>query len=266
MSRRDSAAGTKLQANADADWNAFDPEAYFAHYYADPHPDDLRLTALAARAIAKAEPITRRLDLLDVGTGASLIPLLCGLPRAQSLTAWEYGTANAAWLRHELGTPALRPAWKAIWADARAAHAATHPAPAPSDLPDNPLVHLAACTRIVEASLFDLPACNWDAVTMFFCAESITTDEGEFCRALDRVCGAVRPGGTFVAAFLVQSDGYTVAGRRFPALRMSAEDIQTRVRTRLSDPVFENIGIVSDEIRSGYTGAVFACGRIPPRA
>ncbi len=265
MSRRETAAYDNPETNADADWNAFDPEAYFQHYYADPHSDDLRLTALAARAIATAEPVTRPLDLLDVGTGASLIPLLCGLPRAQSLTAWEYGAANAAWLRHELDKPALRPAWKTIWAHARAAHAATNAALAPGELPDNPLVHLAARTRIVEASLFDLPACNWDAVTMFFCAESITTDEGEFCHALDRVCGAVRPGGTFVAAFLVQSDGYTVAGRRFPALRMSAEYIQLHLTSRLADPVFENIGIVTDEIRSGYTGALFACGRIAPR-
>ena len=51
---------------------------------------------------------------------------------------------------------------------------------------------------------------------MFFVAESITEDPAEFHAALARFVGALKPGAPFAAAFMAGSDGYPVAGTRFP--------------------------------------------------
>ena len=36
--------------NADYQWGQFDPEAYFQHYYGEPHPDDERVIRCAVAA------------------------------------------------------------------------------------------------------------------------------------------------------------------------------------------------------------------------
>ena len=89
--------------NADYRWDQFDPEAYFQHYYGEPHPDDERMIRCAVAAMKQAPPIGAELDVVDVGTGPSLIPFLCALPRARQLTAWEYAESNIAWLELSYG-------------------------------------------------------------------------------------------------------------------------------------------------------------------
>lgn len=51
------------RGNADYEWSAFDAEAYFNHYYGEPHPDDDRVVACAVEAIKQAEPPRRELDV-----------------------------------------------------------------------------------------------------------------------------------------------------------------------------------------------------------
>jgi hypothetical protein len=242
---------TEPGGNADFAWAAFDSEAYFQQYYGDPHPDDDLVTTLAARAFRDAEPAGAALDVVDVGTGPSLIPFLSALPRARRLTAWEYSDANIRWLEAELRRDPLRPQWRHFWDVARAAHEGS------GVLPDDPAPLLRERGVIRQGSIFDLPAREWDAATMFFCAESITRRHDEFESACAAFARSVRPGGTLAAAFLVSSDGYTVSDTRFPALRLSPEAIEG-VFDRLAGAVrIARIGIVEREIRSGYTGAVF---------
>jgi hypothetical protein len=68
--------------NADYQWSRFDSEAYFQHYYGEPHPDDDRVIRGAVEAIKRAPPFDAALDIVDVGTGPNLIPFFCALPRA----------------------------------------------------------------------------------------------------------------------------------------------------------------------------------------
>ena len=67
--------------NADYQWNRFDSDAYFQHYYGEPHPDDDRVIRCAVEAMKRAPPVGAELDVVDVGTGPNLIPLFCALPR-----------------------------------------------------------------------------------------------------------------------------------------------------------------------------------------
>ena len=65
------------QGNADFQWAKFDSEAYFQHYYGEPHPDDDLVIRVAVDALKRAVPKDAALDLVDVGTGPNLIPFFC---------------------------------------------------------------------------------------------------------------------------------------------------------------------------------------------
>lgn len=241
----------KPAANENFSWSHFDSEAYFQHYYGEPHPDDEKVIRLACAALQAAEPRDGKLQTVDVGTGPNLFPLFCALPRAASLTAWEYSSSNVEWLKAELAGDAMRPQWQHFWdvvVDAYGSEA---------DLPENPIPALRPKSHIQNGSIFDLPERQWDAATMFFCAESITERRSEFEAACVRFARSVRPGGALIAAFLVGSSGYAVAERPFPVLNVSEADIHEVFAPISTGKRTEQIGIVEKEIRSGYSGMVF---------
>ena len=240
--------------NADYDWTLFDSEAYFQHYYGEPHPDDDRVIGCAVQAVKRAAPAGVPLDIVDVGTGPNLIPLFCTLPRAKRLTAWEYAQSNVAWLEAEIGSTTLRPQWSHFWRVTREAYGPEW------QLPQDPLPELRAKVTVKQGSIFDLPERRFDAATMFFCAESITAKFEEFEAACVSYARAVKPGGTLIAAFLVRSKGYIVADKPFPVLDVSEQSIQRVFAPYIVEPRTERIGIVEREIRSGYSGFVLLTG------
>ena len=240
--------------NADYQWAQFDSEAYFQHYYGEPHPDDDLVIRYAVEAMKRAPPIGAELDVVDVGTGPNLIPFFCALPRARRLTAWEYAESNVAWLQAEMRRDEMRPQWRHFWNVTREAYQPEF------QLPEDPMPVMRAKSVVRRGSIFDLPERTWDAATMFFCAESITERQDEFEAACAAYARCVKPGGALAAAFLVRSAGYVVADRPFPVLYLSADMIET-LFARYADGVkAERIGIVEREIRSGYSGFVFLTG------
>jgi hypothetical protein len=241
--------------NADYRWAQFDSEAYFQHYYGDPHPDDDLVIRHAVEAMKQAPPAEAALDIVDVGTGPNLIPLFCALPRARRLTAWEFAESNIAWLKAEIGRDDMRSQWRHYWRVTREAYRPD------LELPEDPMPTLRAVSEIRQGSVFALPERRWDAATMFFCAESITERQDEFDAACAAFARCVKPGGALIAAFLVRSAGYTVADRRFPCLRLDPDSIE-RAFARHADTLrSELIGITEREIRSGYSGFIFLTGR-----
>ena len=207
------------RGNADYQWAQFDPEAYFQHYYGEPHPDDERVIRYAVTAMKHAPPIGADLDVVDVGTGPSLIPFFCALPRARQLTAWEYAEGNIAWLEFELQRKEMRSQWRHFWRIAREAYLLD------CRLPEDPMPLLRAKSIVRRGSIFDLPERTWDAATMFFCAESITERQDEFEAACAAYARCVKRGGALAAAFVAHSAGYLVKESLFPALSLSAESI-----------------------------------------
>lgn len=242
-------------SNADFQWATFDSEAYFQHYYGDPHADDDRVICCAVEAMKRIAPASGHLDIVDIGTGPNLIPFFCALPFARTLTVWEYAESNIAWLENELRCKTLRAQWKHFWDVTRAAYGPAW------RLPDQPAPAIAAITTLTRGSVFDLPQCRWDAATMFFCAESITERQDEFEAAVAAYAKCVKPGGALAAAFLVRSGGYEVSGRRFPVLHLTSDTIEAAFARHATDVSCEHIGIVEREIRSGYSGFVFLTGR-----
>lgn len=254
MVDNDETGGASGAGNADYQWAKFDSEAYFQHYYGEPHPDDDLVIRVAVEALKGALPTDEKLDIVDVGTGPNLIPFFCALPRARRLTAWEYAETNVAWLKEELSRDAMRPQWQHFWGVTRDAYGPEW------QLPDNPIPALREMCVVTQGSIFDLPLQSWDAATMFFCAESITGRQDEFEAACAAYARSVRKGGTLAAAFLVRSEGYVVADRPFPVLKLSPETIEGVFRHHASNVRAELIGIVDREIRSGYSGFIFLTG------
>jgi SAM-dependent methyltransferase len=250
-------AGGKLSDNAnsgrneDFDWSHFDAEAYFQHYYGEPHPDDDQVIRRACAALIHAEPKRRKLSVVDVGTGPNLFPMMLALPRASHLTAWEISDSNVAWLKSELAADIMRPQWRHFW------NVVVESYGSDGGLPEDPRPRIRKIARIARGSVYELPERRWDAATMFFCAESITGDRGQFGRACASFSRCVRPGGTLVAAFLVGSSSYVVADRPFPILNISETEIHDVFASISREPQTERIGIVQREIRSGYSGMVF---------
>ena len=241
--------------NADYQWSNFDSETYFQHYYGEPHADDDHVIRCAVAAMKAIPPSPAGLNIIDVGTGPNLIPFMCTMPRARSLTSWEFAQSNVDWLRADLQREALRPQWQHFWDVTKEAYGADW------RLPGNPLPTLAAISRVTRASVFDLPQRRWDAATMFFCAESITEREDEFAAAVAAFAQCVKSGGALAAAFLVRSAGYEVSGHRFPVLHLTPEAIETTFAVHAQNVNAERIGLVEREIRSGYSGFVFLTGR-----
>ena len=250
----DQDSGRAPTGNADYPWSSFDAEAYFQHYYGEPHSDDDQVIRCAVEAIKRAPPLEADLDIVDVGTGPNLIPLICSLPRAARLTAWEYAKSNVDWLEAELARDDMRPQWRHFWSVTRDAYGKDAP------LPANPIPVLRDKATIHQGSIFELPERRWDAATMFFCAESITERHDEFEAACAAFARCVKPGGALIAAFLVRSAGYVVADRPFPVLSLSPESIETTFAALAHDVQAVQIGIVEREIRSGYSGFIFLTG------
>jgi hypothetical protein len=241
-------------SNSGVDWDRFDPEAYRRHYYEEPHPDDDRLARLAAEAFAGWQAPRESIDTIDVGTGANLFPLLAALPRATSLTAYEHSRSNIAWLERTIGGDSLTQEWLHFWAVV----AGAYPEPLVRGL--DPLRALKDRARVEQGSIFTLPERRFDAASMFFCAESITAERGEFRAACHAFARSVIPGGLLVAAFLLRSDGYNVADVAFPAFPVTQADVEEAFAGTAEDVGVTLIGEHDAEIRSGYSGSLLLTG------
>lgn len=240
--------------NAYYRWAEFDSEAYFQHYYGEPHPDDDCVVRLAVAAMKSALPLGVELDVVDVGTGPNLISLFCALPRARRLTVWEYAESNIAWLESEFARDVMRPQWRHFWNIAREAYLPE------IHLPEDPIPLLRERCHLQRASIFDLPARQWQAATMFYCAESITERQDEFEAACAAFARCVRQGGTLAAAFLARSTGYAVNESSYPALSLSVEST-VHAFAPYADGLKAEAVARDHQVRSGYSGFIFLTGR-----
>lgn len=241
-----------LVRNSDFDWNEFDSEYYLEHNYAEARKDDLRFVSTAGDFFLSHLRGRTGLRGVDVGSGTNLYPALAMLPFCGEITLVEYAETNRKWLEQEV--PGYSPTWNPFWAELSAKDGY-------GDVAD-PVRALAERTRIEPGSVFDLPRGCWDAGTMFFVAESISADEGEFRTALRRFVGCLVPGAPFAAAFMENSEGYRVGGHPFPAVPITEQDLRRCLDGLVEDDLdFTHESAGESPLRKGYTGMILACGR-----
>src|SRR4051794_573157 len=90
----------------DADWDQFDPEAYFEHNYSAVRAHNVRMMRLLSTAAWNLEMGSRR--LLDIGTGSNLFPVISMLPYASRIECSDLAASNRRWLKAELRGDGMR--------------------------------------------------------------------------------------------------------------------------------------------------------------
>jgi NNMT/PNMT/TEMT family len=234
--------------NAQAPWERFDSDAYAAHNYAEPRPEDLSILEKIAAVYSQ---LPGGLHFLEVGVGSNLYPILAALPFAERLDAIDYSQNNVDWVGDQLVH--LSPSWLVFWkrlTDLSSNYAGV------GSLDQT----LRRVVRPERGSIFALPRAAWDVASMHFVAESITADVKEFRRACSSFVQSVRPGGPFVASFMEKSTGYTVSDEWFPAVAVDGEDVVTALSSAREVHI-QRLPITGAALRSGYTGMLFASGR-----
>jgi hypothetical protein len=236
--------------NAQYPWDEFSAADYHGHNYLELRDDDAEILEYVASWFG--EEMRDRLGHgLDVGAGPNLYPALAMLPYCAELTLSEYSAANVAWLREQ--TSDLPEHWRPYWdvvspggrdGDFAKAH----------DL-------MAERTLVRRGSIFELPEAGFDLGTMFFVAESISQDPAEFAAATSRFVRALRRGAPFAAAFMEHSDGYDVAGVRFPATPVGRPEITDCLEGLATLLQVHRVEMRPAPLRPGYTGMLVALGR-----
>ncbi|MGR6999040.1 hypothetical protein ACU686_14335 [Yinghuangia aomiensis] len=95
---------------------------------------------------------------------------------------------------------------------------------------------------------------------MFFVAESISQLYGEFRAAVTAFASAPKPGAPFAAAFVENSEGYAVAGKRFPAVAVTRAMVRDALVGMTDGLTVERIEPIGEKFRDGYTGLLLGCG------
>ncbi|MDI1465184.1 SCO2525 family SAM-dependent methyltransferase [Catellatospora sp. KI3] len=234
--------------NAEYQWDLFDSESYQQSNYATLHELDQIMIPLLAQFFDKRE-LPEHARAIDVGPGANLYPAMAMLPFAETITLWEYSSANVDWLRQEIS--GYRPSWDDFW------QALVRSCDRYRDI--RPAELLPRVVEIEKGSIFDLEEGRWDLGTMFFVAESITGMLEECAAATVKFVRSLRPGAPFVATFMEGSRGYVVGDQTFPAVEVTAQDVLGILRGVASDVTL--YPVQSPQLfRHGYDGMMLVTG------
>lgn len=237
--------------NAQFPWDEFAAVDYYDHNYLELRDDDKEILELVADWFAQETAARPEADAIDVGAGPNLYPTLAMLPHSRTVTLREYSTSNVNFLRAQ--TAELPERWEPFWD-------VVSPGARCGDFAKARAL-LAERANVEQGSIFDLPQSHWDLGTMFFVAESISQDPTEFESAIGHFLRALRPGSPFAAAFMEQSDGYEVAGVRFPAIPVRSREIRYCLGALSTDLRVQRVEMRPAPLRPGYTGMIVAVGR-----
>ncbi|WP_238016682.1 SCO2525 family SAM-dependent methyltransferase [Dactylosporangium sp. AC04546] len=242
-------AATQEHANSAYPWDSFDPAQYVLDNYATLIEDDRQILQMVRDFFITHAP-NHGAHGVDVGAGANLYPMMAMLPFCDSVTLFERSRSNLAWLGDQL--PDFGPIWDPFWAVLAAKE------DSPYGL-INPRV-AAGRVRVQPGDLFKLERGRWDLGTMFFVAESMSEEMGEFDEALQKFVHALRPGAPFAAAFMAQSPGYTVGGIRYPAVSVTVDDVRQSLKPLVEEVTVEPV-FSGEVIKPKYKGMILALGR-----
>jgi hypothetical protein len=251
--------------NADAPWNRFSSHDYWRRNYHELQAEDQEILRLVShffiRAFARRPSVRRG---VDVGSGTNLYPALLMLPWTEQILLTDFSASNVHWLQHHLADDSAAWTWQPFWREPQEAEG--------YNMISEPRKQLReACfgepgyAGIEQLSVFDLPKARWDLGTMFFVAESITEDPTEFRAALARFVGALKPGAPFAAAFMAGSQGYPVAGTRFPALPITPDDVSVHLLACGASELSVKLLRTKHRVRDGYQGMIVATGFVGGR-
>jgi NNMT/PNMT/TEMT family len=249
-----------VMRNADVPWNRFSSEDYWRRNYGELQAEDEEIVRQVSQFFAVAFTGRPRAGRgIDVGSGTNLYPALLMLPWTERILMTDFSWSNVDWLRRHLAEDSGAWTWRPFWDEMQGAERYTEI--------DNPREHLQAACRsepgyagVEQLSVFSLPKARWDLGTMFFVAESIGEDVGEFRDALACFAGALKPGAPFATSFMAGSRGYLVADTRFPALPITPDDVWQHFTGLGVGDLRVELLRTKHRVRDGYEGMIVATG------
>jgi hypothetical protein len=260
---KDAAPVDAPTSNSDFPWDNFDTDKYLDHNYHQLRDDDAQIVEIVGAYFAeKCADWTARSGLrgIDVGTGANLYPTLAMLPFCDQIRLLEFSASNCAWLKqqHTDDWPSWPDTWKNFW-DVLCRR------PEYGQFTGVDMGReLSRRTEVVQGSVLELEVRReeaFDIGTMFFVAESISPQHGEFSTAMRLFLDALREGAPFAIALMEHSKGYQVGDNHFPATDIDTEDVREFLGGSADDVVVERVGPGDNPLRDGYTAMIIACGR-----
>lgn len=241
--------------NKECRWDRFNPEWYFQHNYDAIRNDDRQLLEwIRDEFVERFKLSGDHRHGIDIGPGANLYPALTLAPFCEKITLRDFAQPNVEWLRNEIDKR-FHMSWMDFWKvlSERKPYGAIH----------DPWLHLQRRVQLERGSVFDLPRRAYDIGTMFFVAESITSDQHEFRAAVKGFLASLKPGAPFAAAFMMGSQGYRVDTESYPAVAIDMFD----VKSCLADAAYDfDIRVIElhdkdEPLRPGYDGMILATGR-----
>jgi hypothetical protein len=251
---------TDVLDNADAPWNKFSAHDYWRRNYSELQEEDQEIIRRISRFFADAyADRPRARQGIDVASGGNLYPALLMLPWTEQILLTDNSESNVSWLQDQVADDTDPWAWRPFWREMREAKGYGD-VDAPRKRLREACVGKPGFAGIERLSIFDLPEARFDIGTMFFVAENITANPGEFRAAIACFVGALTPGASFAAAFMAGSDGYEVAGTVFPAVSITPDDVMGHLTALgVREPSVELLK-TSHRIREGYAGMIVATG------
>ena len=249
------------RGNRDYPWDDFNSVEYFKFNYVELRDDDREIVEIVRDFLAgelATTPLPPGARGIDVGTGANLYPALTMLPFCENILLYEHSEANVRWLLDQTrnGVPSWDEAWSQFW------KLLTEREPY-RDLPEP--VKLLADPNRVRVAKGDVLARSvlgeFDIGTMFFVAESITSEPAEFLEAMDHFFSMLKPDALFAMAFMEHSQGYQVGAQKFPATDIGEQDVRNCLRMHASDFSLHRLSAEHKPLREHYTGMFVAHGR-----
>ncbi|MEU6229585.1 SCO2525 family SAM-dependent methyltransferase [Streptomyces sp. NPDC047042] len=248
--------------NAQAPWAGFDSRAYVKANYLRLHDEDAEIISIMRDHFGDyfrehrqdADPVIG----IDVGAGANLYPALAMLPWCKEITLVERSPQNLEYLESQLES--YDENWNQFWTVLR--ENAEYQA-----YQGDPRRRFHEVTRVEPGNLLDFDRIArrgpWSVGTMFFVAESMTTEREEFDRGVGSFMRALAPGAPFFAAFMEHSEGYHVGAEFFPACDVGEQEVYESLEPfagKIDTLRLKRLGAPGN-LRKGYSGMIVAYGR-----
>ena len=247
------------------DWAQFDPGAYLEEYYGDLGSENL---ALLRFLVETYREIPKGGLLLDFGGGPAIYPLISVASRVDEIHFSDYLEANVEEVRRWITNDVTAFDWNPFIKSALELESGTSCSDA--DVDRRASVIRERVTKLMRCDASRTPPIQgshelYDLVLTNFCAESATSDRGEWHSYMANILSVLKPGGWLVMSALKGATRYSVGSCSFPAVEISEGD--------LTELLAEN-GFIREEIRvtsvpadrptRDYEGLIFAVARKAP--
>lgn len=238
------------QSNSDCDWELFDCEAYVASNYGEISAPDLSIVELLLQVHAQ---VPNGGSMIEIGVGPNLYPIMVASAHRERIHVTDYSLRNLAYVEQHLSADRWLAPWN-HWATVIESLDGTH-----SHLGGGPVAVRTIC-EFDQVSLYDLGEAIYDFSSMHFVAESITSDYDELIKGCRNSVRCLRPGGSFVASFMLKSEGYTTAASKFPAVNVDVDTIHQIMRPYCRTLDYVLLADPEHAVREGHRGMMLVYG------